>query len=601
VSSDESPVPSRFAATAAVRREWYLEKPIVHRGLHNIFEGVVEHSRTAIKRAIDADLPIEIDIQNSIDDRSFVFHDFSLDKLTNGKGQVRDLTSETIRSYSLIHTQGEPIMTLEELLELVDGRVPLLIEFKNREIVIPDAIANAARILSKYKGRFSIHSFSPILMEWFRERYPSFTRGLITSDTDILEGRDHYLLCMLRNRIEPHYVAHEMSLLNCWTFQWAVEQDLPILAWTVRDQDDWENARTFADNIVFEFINPDKKDWRKPAEANWRAEVGERTDRKFCRNQPIRLKSDAYKGCLPWWARNRSWPPVPGGAPRNSHIEAGALYDPPSYFLSVFENKREIYKNEPQYRGAWLDWTQTFGQQAIPEIHKTALILLTPEAILSGRASRIVKRLMGKEFVPSQVFEIQLDRNTCYELARHVWINAARERIELELKMLMLCPLVGVFLEDQSTLTDVPAAVRLSGIVEAASVDRGASTERGGNLPDEGIRASEMLIADEPIDIIRMCGLLFDTPARRAQFLALGDRSASRRKPEVRALSKALGRRQGGVAPEQRVGPETVQQLDELISKRAGVQPTLPDRGAPFGHFSPGLAQRLWQARLWRS
>jgi glycerophosphoryl diester phosphodiesterase len=601
VSSDQNPVLSRFAATDAVRREWYLEKPIIHRGLHNIFEGVVEHSRTAIRRAIDADLPIEIDIQNSIDDRSLVFHDFALDKLTNGKGQVRDLTSDTIRSYSLIHTQGEPIMTLEELLELVDGRVPLMIEFKNREIVVPDAIADAARLLSMYKGRFSIHSFSPILMEWFRDRYPSFTRGLITSDTDILEGRDHYLLCMLRNRIEPHYIAHEMSLLNCWTFQWAVEQNLPILAWTVRDQDDWETARTFADNMVFEFIVPDKKDWRKPAETNWRAEVGERTDRQFCKNQPIRLKSDAYKGRRPWWARNRSWPPVQSGKPLNSQLEAGALYDPPSFFLSVFENKREIYKNEPQYRGAWLDWSHTFGQQAIHQIHRTALILLKPDAILSGRAFQIIKCLLHREFLPRQAFKVRLDRNTCYELARHDWINAARERIELELSLLMLCPLVGIFLEDLSALTGAPAAVRLSSMVEETGVVRGETAEPGRDLPDERIRASEILSADEPIDVIRMCGMLFDTPARRAEFLKLRDQNGTRVKHECGAFWESLQRLQAGMFVDARDLLDARRQLDEIASREVSVQSILPDKELPFGHFTASLAHGLWQARLWRS
>ena len=133
---------------------WYLTQPIIHRGLHNIHEKIVEHSRTAIRRAIAAGLPIEVDIENSFDQVNFVFHDRVLDKLTNGSGVLREVLAAEIRSCGLIYTQGEPILTLEELLDLVDGRVPLLIEFKNRELAMLPAIKEAARILCRYRGKF---------------------------------------------------------------------------------------------------------------------------------------------------------------------------------------------------------------------------------------------------------------------------------------------------------------------------------------------------------------------------------------------------------------------------------------------------------------
>jgi len=289
---------------------WYLTQPIIHRGLHNIHEKIVEHSRTAIRRAIAAGLPIEVDIENSFDQVNFVFHDRVLDKLTNGSGVLREVLAAEIRSCGLIYTQGEPILTLEELLDLVDGRVPLLIEFKNRELAMLPAIKEAARILGRYRGKFSVQSFNPIILEWFQENVPSFLRGLLATDTDTMEARDQYLVCMLRNRIRPHYCAFQCRQLNSWSFQWVLEFGVPVLAFTVRDNTDWDIARTYAENMFFEFIAPDKNDWRRRAATNWRTEVGEAVDRREMDNQPEGLATDRAKGPTPWWARNRSWAPA---------------------------------------------------------------------------------------------------------------------------------------------------------------------------------------------------------------------------------------------------------------------------------------------------
>ncbi len=586
----QNPV-SRFAEFPGGRPEWYLNKPIIHRGLHNIFEGVVEHSRTAITRAIAAGLPIEVDIQNSANDGNFIFHDFVLHKLTNGQGEFREVKSDVIRSFSLIHTENEPIMTLEELLDLVDGRVPIMIEFKNREVVIPPGIAEAARILSLYKGEFAVQSFSPILMEWFYERYPEFTRGFITSDTDILEARDHYLLCMLRNRIKPHFLAHEMSLRNCWTFQWIFEQDLPILAWTVRDEDDWSVARTFADNIVFEFIAPDKQDWRKPSETNWRTQAGERTDRRACRNQPPRLKHDGSKGTLPWWAKNRSWPPAPDRKPPNPSLETAGFYDAPLFLLSAFENKREIYKSDPLYRAAWLDWTQVFGDAAVARAQQVALVLLRADAILAGRGPCIVDTLQRRGFVVRQAFDVRLDRNTCHALARHDWINASRERIELEVELMMLAPLVGIFFEDETPVAGLPTAVRLwQCIDEIDAHNAGSATPKARGAAS----LAGLIKADEPLDMLRFAGVLLDTPARRACFESL--RTVT--EPDQHHLAERLRSLLHRPAMSATAAPcSATRKLRDLDDRRSITQSVLPDKARPFEPLTSAVAAKVWISR----
>jgi hypothetical protein len=200
-------------------------------------------------------------------------------------------------------------MTLAELLDLVDGRVPLMIEFKNRELAVIPAIPAAARLLERYQGVFSVQSFNPMILEWFAEHCPQFTRGLLTTDTDTMEARDQYLIAFLRNRMKPHYCSHQCRQTNSWTFQWIFELQVPIIAFTVRDEEDWGFARNYAENMFFEFVCPDKNDWRRPASENWRRDVGETADRRFLSNQPEGLATDHHRGGVPWWSTNRSWPP----------------------------------------------------------------------------------------------------------------------------------------------------------------------------------------------------------------------------------------------------------------------------------------------------
>jgi glycerophosphoryl diester phosphodiesterase len=303
-------VAARVWGTTVIEGPWYLNRPIAHRGLHNIHDRVIEHSREAIRRAIAAGLPIEVDIESSADHVNFVIHDTVLDNLTSGHGVIRELPAAEVRKASLRFADGEPIMLLEELLEFVHGRVPLVIDFKSRDIGVTESVQSASSILDKYRGEYSVQSFNPFILEWFAEHFPRAPRGLITADIDKLQGRSHYLVCMLRKTMGLHFISHHCRSLNCWTFQWALETNLPIIAWTIRNDVDWEIARTFAQNMFFEYVEPDKSDWRIPARSSWRAMIGERVDRRLCiDNQTPTLTTDTREGPEPWWTKDRYWPP----------------------------------------------------------------------------------------------------------------------------------------------------------------------------------------------------------------------------------------------------------------------------------------------------
>ena len=135
---------------------WLLSTPIAHRGLWN--EEIPENSLLAYKNAIEKGYPIEIDVHKSKDGVLFVFHDDNLSRMTGVDALLHEKTSTELKSLTLNGTE-EKIPTLKEVLEVVDGKVPLLIEIKNQ----PDnsVVDDTVKILKEYKGEFAVQSFNP--------------------------------------------------------------------------------------------------------------------------------------------------------------------------------------------------------------------------------------------------------------------------------------------------------------------------------------------------------------------------------------------------------------------------------------------------------
>jgi glycerophosphoryl diester phosphodiesterase len=230
---------------------WLYDRPIAHRGLHNIHDGVLEHSRVSIVRAMDAGLPIELDFVASREMTNFVFHDFILDRLTNGAGEIACLSNEEIRSCTMHGTVREPIMTFGELLDLVNGKVPLVIEFKHRDPNPCPSVEAACSALVRYDGKFAVQSFNPFIIEYLNDAFPQFTTGLLTSQFDELQHRQKYILAMMGGRVRPHFIGQHIKKLNSWTFQWVLETGLPIIPFVVRNNCEWESVKSFASNMYF--------------------------------------------------------------------------------------------------------------------------------------------------------------------------------------------------------------------------------------------------------------------------------------------------------------------------------------------------------------
>ena len=160
-----------------------------HRGLFNN-KDIPENSMKAFEAAMQKGCAIELDVQMTKDGYLVVFHDKSLKRVCGLKDEITMLTLNEVKQARLCGTDSM-IPTFEDVLMLVDGRVPLLIEVKeddNYEELMPKLIA----LLERYEGEYMIESFDPRIVLWLKKNHPSIIRGQLSSK-NIREVKNRFL------------------------------------------------------------------------------------------------------------------------------------------------------------------------------------------------------------------------------------------------------------------------------------------------------------------------------------------------------------------------------------------------------------------------
>ena len=240
----------------------FLNLPIAHRAYHDRAARRPENSRAAIRAAISAGYAIEIDIQPSADGVAMVFHDYDLRRLTGVPGRIRGLTAADLGALPLLHAD-EGIPTLAEVLQLVGGQVPLLIEIKDQDGAMGPAVGPleeaVARDLHGYAGPVALMSFNPHSVAALAQAAPDRPRGLTTSayrgeDWPLLPApvRDHLRDIPDLTRTGSSFISHEASDLDRPLVSTLKGDGIAILCWTIRSPEAEAAARRVAQNVTFE-------------------------------------------------------------------------------------------------------------------------------------------------------------------------------------------------------------------------------------------------------------------------------------------------------------------------------------------------------------
>lgn len=243
----------------------FLARPLAHRGLHDRRRGVIENSRAAVQAAVAAGYGVEVDVQRAADDGVMVFHDAELKRLTGRRGAVAALSGAELGAIAL-KGGGETIPTLGEILALVAGDAPLLIEVKDPDPGLPASDgafeARVAAALAGYRGPVALMSFNPHVVAALAMAAPDVTRGLTTCDFDgsgwglAADRRAELVAIADFGPAGASFVSHDRRSLDAPAVARLKAAGVPILCWTVRSPREETAARRVADNITFEGYRP---------------------------------------------------------------------------------------------------------------------------------------------------------------------------------------------------------------------------------------------------------------------------------------------------------------------------------------------------------
>lgn len=241
----------------------FLEWLYAHRGLHNNEAKVPENSLAAFQKAVEAGFGIELDVQVSRDGVPVVFHDFTLDRMCGVEGKVCDYSYEELRRFTLLGA-GERIPAFSEVLKLVDGRTPLIVELKTERTDM--SVCRAVdRLCRHYKGLYCIESFNPLAVFWYRRHRREIVRGQL-ADAFIKEGEYVGTVSFLLQNLMFNWVGKpDFIAYNCKYPKMLSARLCKMLyrskaaAWTIRSREELAEARKYYDMFIFDSFVPAKK------------------------------------------------------------------------------------------------------------------------------------------------------------------------------------------------------------------------------------------------------------------------------------------------------------------------------------------------------
>ena len=234
-------------------RDWLVQTPIAHRGLHDNNLSVYENSLSAFRAAMNRGYTIECDVRLSKDEVPVVFHDDSLDRLTNRTGPVRALDAAELGTLRLGLTDDR-ISTFGEMLQTVAGRVPIVAELKGSS---PEEdsrfIDRLVPLIENYDGKLALMSFDPWLVDQASRLSDRLPVGLTAEGTRADRLEQHRRTFAGKCSFLSYNTHHLPNSFVEWVRR---NQRLPVISWTLRTPEEAERSRLYADQITFEGFLP---------------------------------------------------------------------------------------------------------------------------------------------------------------------------------------------------------------------------------------------------------------------------------------------------------------------------------------------------------
>lgn len=244
--------------------DWIIEKPVAHRGLHNSDAGIIENTASAFAAAVAGGYAMECDVQISKDGEAMVFHDDTVDRLMEGSGRLDSFSALELMSLRM-KADMERMITLGEMLRLVNGRAPIIVEIKASFSDDRRLEKRVAEVIKGYAGKIAVMSFDPMSMAAMRKLAPEVCRGVVQES--VYDDPEWDMLTPARKRrlgrllhlpwSRPDFLAWYIRDLDHRTPRLARNLlGYPMLTWTIRTPADQARAGLYADQMIFEGFVP---------------------------------------------------------------------------------------------------------------------------------------------------------------------------------------------------------------------------------------------------------------------------------------------------------------------------------------------------------
>ncbi len=240
---------------------WLKHELIAHRGLHTKDKVVPENSMLAFRNALDHDYAIECDVNILGDETVVIFHDFDLKRMCDDDRILEHLSYDDIKDLKLFNTD-QHIPKLQELLDLVQGKKPLLIELKPHGSV-DHLVYHTMEIMKNYEGPYALFSFHPMAVSALKKYYPHVIRGQISEyfiNNQFMNKLSKFLMKrMVFNRFtKPDFISYGIKDLPNKYLDKAKKKGITVISYAAQSQEDFDLVKSHYDNVVFEYFHPKK-------------------------------------------------------------------------------------------------------------------------------------------------------------------------------------------------------------------------------------------------------------------------------------------------------------------------------------------------------
>lgn len=240
----------------AEKKAPFLRRNIAHRGLYSADQSVPENSLTAFRRAVESGYGVELDVHITADGALAVFHDDDLGRMCGVGGKPEDKTWTELAALRLAGSE-ETIPTLGEVLTVVGGKTPIILELKrgSRNTALCEGVYASLR---DYAGDVCIESFDPFIVRWWRKNAPDRLRGQLSANYREMKkgtsGINAFLLSRLLTNClaRPQFIAYGLCERKPLTVRLCERMGVMRVAWTSHD----ERAEAVNDAVIFEHYRP---------------------------------------------------------------------------------------------------------------------------------------------------------------------------------------------------------------------------------------------------------------------------------------------------------------------------------------------------------